>query len=291
MKKVLYDDVKAQHYLKFLTRSQMATIYQLEDGRILKVFNPIYLMLDGNLEKKLLYGDNVPCDSVIIVPEEIVYNNDGSLVGFIMDPAKGISLVQWEKRLSMSDRCNLFLYADFYSKLEKAVRTTPNIVYPDLCTCDNIYVDSQESKVLGLQFIDYDGLQIDKFPSIAISSVLGNEAQYFSSEKYFQNSLFTKELDKKSLIMIYFLFTFNVNLNKIGVIEPFSQKKITLDDIFQILGLEDWDFMNKVWKIFQNDQANEYLGDDVFRIAEEYNMGAVASPLGNGYLKSLRPKR
>ena len=62
----------------------------------------------------------------------------------------------------MSD---LFMYADIHTKLENIVRSTDDIVYPDICTCDNIYVDSSNGNKI--QLIDYDGLQVGIYPSIS----------------------------------------------------------------------------------------------------------------------------
>lgn len=111
-----------------------------------------------------------------------------------------------------------------------------------------------------------------------------NNTKYFTNE-----SLFTKELDQKSSIFLYFLDTFNVNLNKVGMIDPSNGKPITLNDIFSFINLDDDDLCHKTWKIFQNDRANEYLGDDVFRIADKYNMNVLAR-LGDSYIKRLTKK-
>ena len=48
----------------------------------------------------------------------------------------------------------------------------------------------------------------------------------------YQKDLFTKNLDKKSLILLYFLCTFHVDLNKVGIISPVTKTVITLDEIF-----------------------------------------------------------
>ena len=50
--------------------------------------------------------------------------------------------------------------------------------------------------------------------------------------------------------------------------------------------------MHKVWKVFEGNQKNEYLGDDVFRLAEDYNVIIDKNyHKGNIYLKKLVRKR
>ena len=38
------------------------------------------------------------------------------------------------------------------------------------------------------------------------------------------------------------------------------------------IGLDDHSVVDKVWKIYCNDQENEYLGEDVFRLADRYKL-------------------
>ena len=49
-----------------------------------------------------------------------------------------------------------------------------------------------------------------------------------------------------------------------------------LDDMLQLIemqiNLKDPDIMHKVWKLFQEKEKNEYLGEDVFKIVDNYNM-------------------
>ena len=50
-----------------------------------------------------------------------------------------------------------------------------------------------------------------------------------------------------------------------------------LDLIERQTNLNDPDIMHKIWKLFQEKEENEYLGDDVFRIAEKYNLDIYQS--------------
>ena len=65
-----------------------------------------------------------------------------------------------------------------------------------------------------------------------------------------------------------------------------------LDDVFSSIHLDDWDVMDKVYKSMQDKGTNEYLGDDVFRLADIYQMHVFCVPGRTGhYLKVLEKKR
>ena len=178
------------------------------------------------------------------------------------------------------------MYADEHMKLESIVKrgNDAGIVFPDLCTCDNIFIDSSGN----MNFIDYDGLQVGNHITPILSTSLGRQEQYLCS-KYYKNGLFTPELDKKSLIILYFLTAFNINLGKVGMINPANNDEVTLDFVFESIGLDDYDIQDKVWKCLQSKYKNEFLGDDVYHIADYYDM--IAVPIGNGkYVKRLIKK-
>ena len=273
---------------KLINSGEITEIYRLSDGKIFKYFNRQMLnllkTLSFDFEQKILDSENITINEAVIKPEMAVY--DGiTFVGYIMQAAKGINYNDWDQKLTLSQRGDLYQYANVYSNLEGVVASTPNIVYPDLCTCDNIYIYRDK-----IQLIDYDGLQVGNHPTPAVSTVLCDSLfeKYLVTRKYYDGNLYTKELDQASLIILYFLTTFNVDLTKVGLVNPQSGDKITLDDMFQIIGLKDYDVMNKVWKIFQDKKENEYLGEDVFRIAEDYKLGVFPNQAAPGvYLKKL----
>lgn len=274
--------------IPFVT-TQTAQLYHMKDGQILKVFSPTYLdilsSIHIDMEKKILDADKGSTVSEIIQPSAAFYSSDNKrFIGYSLPPAKGVDFNQYTGSLSHQDQTDLYRYALIHSKIEDPVKKSSNIVFPDLCTCDNIFVDDNQN----IQFIDYDGLQVDEHKTIAVSTSLGDPRQYLGS-KYVKDFAFTKELDKKSLTILYFLDTFHADLNKVGCVEPTTGKRVTLDDFFQCIQLDDWDVMEKVWKLFQNNKENEYLGEDVFRIADNYQLHTI--PVTNkDYIKVLTKK-
>lgn len=271
-----------------LYQGETAQIISLQNGKILKIFDPVCLsllkMTTANLEQKILASEKISLPKEFIKPEIAVY--DGiNFIGYTMKKAQGIDYNTMDENLTIEERKDLQQYANIYAKLEKIIKSTPDVVYPDICTCDNIYVHDNN-----IQLIDYDGFQVKDKSTMTISTTLGTLAQYLTSKKYHSGQLFTKELDKKSLIMLYFISTFNVDLNKVGMINPYTNQPITLDDVFKLINLDDYDIMNKVWKLFQENKENEYLEEDVFRIAQDYEMEVIDLPQLRGtnmYIKKL----
>lgn len=274
--------------MKQLSVSDNACTYKLNNGSILKIFNPSIIQLakfvDIDFERKILDAKPIKSSPEILVPTSAVYCKN-NFVGYTMPRARGVDYNKVEDNLTFDQRVDLERYARIHSKLESVIKKNPDIVFPDFCTCDNIFIDKNEN----ISFIDYDGLQVGKHKSISTSTSLGDPSSYYNDKHIDSLGYFTKELDKRSLIILYFLSAFNIDLNKVGTLFPNSNNKITLDLIFSVLNLDDPDFCHKVWKIFNNNEENEYLDDDVFRIAEKYGINIVAQN-GNQFVKRLYKK-
>lgn len=277
-----------------IAKTDNAIIYKLNNGLIFKRFWPEvirkhkeYKNIGMDIEDKILNAKPLKNSPEILTPLYAGYNQNGEFMGYSMPYAEGISYDRWRKKLSLSEQQDLNGYGNIYSKLEDVVRRNEDIVFPDFCTCDNIYVNTSRD----IQLIDYDGLQIAPYKSISFSTSIGSPIDYIDNEKYMDSQFnFTKELDKKSLIFLYYLTTFNVDLVNIGKIDPSSQKYLSLYDLFNLIGLDDMDLCHKTWKVFQNNQENDYLGDDVFRIAETYDLKIIG--VENAcFIKRLSKKR
>lgn len=278
---------------KLISNTANSLVYRMNDGTILKIFNTLFLQnlksVGEDKEAKILNSYKIKNVPEIVLPKEALYLSNDTFVGYKMDEAKGIDYNKYDDNLTLKQRCDLKLYRDEYLKLEDMVKRAhkEKIIMPDFCTFDNLFIDEKGN----FQMIDYDGLQIGDYVSSAISTSLGDEWQYYVP-KYFENELFTENLDIKSLIIMYFLQTFNINLNKVGCELPDGSGKVTLDYVFNQLNLYDYDFMQKVWKCFNDNVDNEFIGEDVIRIAENYDMTTQAYTLGEEkvYLKRLTKK-
>lgn len=270
-------------------------LFRMSNGDILKILSPSYIaafnQCTGNcMEDKILNAKEVSGVLEIIVPKSAMYFGN-RFIGYTMEGAVGQSYLDYTKNFTIDKQEDLYNYAEMYSAIEKPVRKACNVVFPDLCTCDNIFI-SQNSEGYRVQFIDYDGLQVGDQRSFCISSALG-EPRDFANKKYLDhNMLFTKELDKKSLIHLYFLSAFHIDLTQVNKFHLEINGYVTLDDVFSSIHLDDWDVMDKVYKAMQDKGTNEYLGDDVFRLADTYQMHAFCVPGRTGqYFKVLEKKR
>lgn len=286
MQKIQASDLKIK---KIMNGSNKSIIYLLKDESILKLYNTKLLSILKKLgidhEKKILDTKELTNVPEIMTPKKAVY--DGNIfIGYTMSKALGQDYNTYDDNLSLKDRENLLHYIKRHLLLEDIVKRSnkENIVFPDLCTCDNIFINGDR-----ISLIDYDGLQVKEHRVDTISTSLGEPSQYYKNRKYMtEDNLFTSELDKKSLIILFFLTTFNINLNKVGT--KTMGQTITLDDVFYFIGLEDYDIMNKVWKIFNNEVSNEFLGDDLYRLYDNYQLKVLNQVANNQYIKKLIKK-
>ncbi|MEE3342669.1 MAG: hypothetical protein VZS44_01095 [Bacilli bacterium] len=288
MKKLELGDIKIKRGLE---KTDNCYIFEMDNGEILKVYDDNLLfildLIDLDIEKRILDSKEINNVKEIIVPNGAVYNNN-SFVGYTMPKAKGVDYNEKERSLSLEDRENLKQYVFWHLKLEDIIRRAnkENVVFPDLLTCDNIFFHDNN-----FSFIDYDGIQINDNKVLSISSSLGNPAQYYNKKYMKEMEIFTDELDKKSLIVLFFLTAFNINLANVGEINPYTGEVITLDQIFQILGLEDYDIMNKVWKLFSLKDKNEFLDKDLYRLIDNYDLRVIGKVSGSDcYVKKLFKK-
>lgn len=268
-------------------------IYQLSEDEVLKIFSLNYSMkfhcYSGySLEEKILNSEKYCCDSAIVSPKKAAYYGD-TLVGYTEEKVDGESIFLFYR--NVYDSCSdLYPLACLYSKLEEHVRNASDVVFPDLCTLGNVLVSGIDEEMV-VKFVDYDGLQVDCYPSMNISSLLGDFNQYKNSKYLSSGKLFTKELDKRSLAQLYFLLAFHIDLNCVGHLHPDCNRPMTSDDLFWMIGLDDEVVQNKIRKFFSTDVASEYLGDDVFRIADQYEVEEISHPYGFPYkAKKLRKK-
>ena len=239
-------------------------LYRLSDGSILKLFNAVYL--DSykrqyiDLKEKMLQVETIHHPR-IIVPDRMCCMDD-DVVGYIRRDVSGRSFTEFFSNESDNDKVNLYRYALIHHNLESVVEECSDIVFPCLCDETGIYL-GQDFKPY---FVNFEELQHGTFRAGRVSKKLGLRTDSNDS-RYLSDGLFTKNLDKMSSIYLYFLNTFNVDLSKFD--------STSVGEVFNGLGLKDDDICHKVWSLFDKDYDNDFLGDDVFRIAEEYDMRVV----------------
>ncbi len=254
---------------KVLKRCQDTTIIQLSDGELLKILDDELLEMLSNtgfgLEERLDEVPNLSKNINFALPTRKL-ESDGIVNSYTMPYIPGVDFTDYYENIS-----DLMSYANIHSQIENNIKEGHKlgIVFPDLCTTENIRI-TDEGKVV---FIDYDGLQIKEIPAVGFSDLLGTPEEVLSEKYYdFETGLFTKEIDIKSAIFLYFVDVFRINLASVNRMNPYTRKIVTLDEVFSIINLQDVDIQQKVWRLYQTSIPNEFLGDDIYKLAEKYKL-------------------
>lgn len=285
---MLRENVRDLKVVGEVKNCEYSKILRLEDGRIAKIISPFVLMLymgaGASLERKIIESDSIVGMDELYKPTSALYSN-GLISGYTMLENKGMDYNRYDNLRTLRDRTDLYKYASIHSQLESIVRKGHSqrnkVIFPDLATCDNIYIDKNGN----VSLIDYDGLQVGSNIALSYSTNLGDDSNY-ESYKYRRGHLFTEEIDKTSLMMLFFLDVFNVDLKVIGRRNPIDGKIITIKDFFDIMGFDDEVIIKKVEKVLSSTEEGEYLGDDLFRLADQYRMDVY--PVGpKQYIKKL----
>lgn len=267
-------------------------VYDYDDNNVVKLFEPIYTalcMMNGiDIKGKILEVDNLDKEKIkeIVLPKYISYDKERTkrFVGYTMPKIYGVDYSFYSANNPLAYDLNY--YADMHSKFEDIVRrgNEQGIIFPDLCTCRNIIITPSGE----VRFIDYDDFQVRNIKTNCHSSAFGDNNTMISLGIIDEDGLFNDNADKMSLIILYFLDALNINLSKYNSIDAQNGKRTSIEEALWLIGLDDPDIQHKVWKIFQKNEQNEFLGDDLYRMAEMYTIERYIS--GNKVLRKLRRK-
>ena len=255
------------------------------DGEtVIKLYNPLFLIFEKgaeiNTEKRILTAENYSDLPEINIPISGIYDeHSGNLIAARYQYIDGKSYNDFEL-----DPADLSGFCNLHSRLENFLKRADknNIILPDYCSLDNLIFDHEND----FHFIDYEGMQIGEYRCLTISSSI--MMPIVETKKYFNECdySYTKELNILSHYMLFFLDAFRADLKSIGMVTP--NGKITIDDFFNFIGLDDYDIQNKIWKLFQKDKKNEYLGDDLIRLQENYNLKIIGTCQGQHVKRLVR---
>lgn len=277
MKRKILNGVEA----RLLSSDNGVSCFELKDGSMLKIYMPNLItrakFAGINLEDKIMNAKEILGSPEVIVPSHGAFNSKCDFCGYVSPRVKGVNYRDDKTKYSLEE------FARIHSNIEDVLKKNSNIVFPRLSS--NVFVDSDGN----VQIRNYDEIQVDNFRAFLGPDFLSREHTLCNSKYLTDDSFYTKELDMKSSIYLYFLKVFNVSLNIVGMVNPNTGNVITLDDIFSSINLNDDEICQKVWSIFQSDFPNQYLGDDVFRLAYKYNLEESNNCLGD--IRRLSKKR
>ena len=251
--------------IKILKKSPISKVFLLDEKEVVKVYNSSYLKGINRrraLERKIQASSTIKLKELVL-PKKIVLIN-GNFAGYTMEYIKGESYLD----IAIAPYRNLDLINKEYLEIEKIIKKfhKEGIIVPDLLNLTNIIVTEE-----GLRFIDYDGMQIRDNKAASVSKILKKDIRHSSTIKYCNHlGLYTEELDKKSLLILYILITFNNLINDINMDNNRFEK---IDKLLEELNISQEDklkeIINKAYNP-RNDIKNEYLEEAVKEIGKKY---------------------
>lgn len=251
--------------IKILKKSPISKVFLLDEKEVLKVYNSSYLKGINRrraLERKIQASSTIKLKELVL-PKKIILIN-GNFAGYTMEYVKGESYLD----IAIAPYRNLDLINKEYLEIEKIIKKfhKEGIIVPDLLNLTNIIVTEE-----GLRFIDYDGMQIRDNKASSVSKILKKDIRHSSTIKYCNHlGLYTEELDKKSLLILYILITFNNLINDINMDNNRFEK---IDKLLEELNISQEDKLKEIIdKAYnpRNDIKNEYLEEAVKEIGKKY---------------------
>ena len=251
--------------IKILKKSPISKVFLLDEKEVVKVYNSSYLKGINRrraLERKIQASSTIKLKELVL-PKKIVLIN-GNFAGYTMEYIKGESYLD----IAIAPYRNLDLINKEYLEIEKIIKKfhKEGIIVPDLLNLTNIIVTEE-----GLRFIDYDGMQIRDNKASSVSKILKKDIRHSSTIKYCNHlGLYTEELDKKSLLILYILITFNNLINDINMDNNRFEK---IDKLLEKLNISQEDKLKEIIdKAYnpRNDIKNEYLEEAVKEIGNKY---------------------
>lgn len=251
--------------IKILKKSPISKVFLLDEKEVVKVYNSSYLKGINRrraLERKIQASSTIKLKELVL-PKKIILIN-GNFAGYTMDYIKGESYLD----IAIAPYRNLDLINKEYLEIEKIIKKfhKEGIIVPDLLNLTNIIVTED-----GLRFIDYDGMQIRDNKASSVSKILKKDIRHSSTIKYCNHlGLYTEELDKKSLLILYILITFNNLINDINMDNNRFEK---IDKLLEELNISQEDKLKEIINKAYNprsDIKNEYLEEAVKEIGKKY---------------------
>ena len=251
--------------IKILKKSPISKVFLLDEKEVVKVYNSSYLKGINRrraLERKIQASSTIKLKELVL-PKKIILIN-GNFAGYTMEYIKGESYLD----IAIAPYGNLDLINKEYLEIEKIIKKfhKEGIIVPDLLNLTNIIVTED-----GLRFIDYDGMQIRDNKASSVSKILKKDIRHSSTIKYCNHlGLYTEELDKKSLLILYILITFNNLINDINMDNNRFEK---IDKLLEELNISQEDKLKEIIdKAYnpRNDIKNEYLEEAVKEIGKKY---------------------
>lgn len=285
---------------KICGENRTMSTYDLHNGEILKILEPDVIRnmkipfekYLADLDYKISLSENIDVPD-IVCPMRALYDDNGIRAYTTAKVVSGIPLIKILP--AYCKRGELQLYSHIFTKLTERVKLINNsgIILPDLGNATNTFY---EPKTDSFKFIDYDGMQIEDSKSFSYSAFLPiYKNPIFRSRKYRQkNNLYTENLDKLSILILYLYYTTGINIMDIdrntnagySFNRDFEEKDIPLPnmsimiDFFDNYGIAP-EMESLVNLAYNHRHDNIYPDEVIEKVAREYKL----VPKRNGFAK------
>lgn len=282
-----YDNSLLNHAKLITNGNSYFKTYDLNNGNIIKVVKSVdeclncenamflyssYDYFIDELYNKLLFSNNIEIQSILTPNCVYLDNNDIPRAYTVQKLVNYISLDEYcIKNSDLNSISPIFL--ELTNEIRKA--NSISINFPDLGNASNILINKNNKDI---KLIDYDGLQIDKYESFCISSlVLNNVIPLFEDKRMndIKKGLVTNNLDKLSLYSLFIYYTTKKYLNNFGPQDytfmdgQFKLKKDVLLNFTKSIGINDTYLENDLLELFYNSRIN-YPDTSIKKLAKTH---------------------
>lgn len=269
MKKINISDLDGR-ILK--QETDLSCIYE-RNRCIYKILKPYYLhTLDEygiDIEAKLLYNNQITDFDELVLPTGIVYSN-GKVVGYEMEKVKGTNYNQ----IPYDSTYTLMDYANLYYRFEKIMKKASDngIVITDFTNCSNILFLDEPNKIKQnnpIKILDYNDMQVGEHRTFVLSESIAVPLTHTIKYRNPITNLYTPELNKLSLLILYFADALCLNLANIQELSG-DKEDFSITEMLNLLGLDDDIIGREISKVCKQNVPNPYYSDIFYRIAELY---------------------
>ena len=225
-------------------------------------------------------------DKSILLPTCVYF--DGEIKGYTMprvnDKIELATLLEKPNNRpnSLEEKANILIALS--EKVKKL--NEDGIIFPDLANASNTFFDKKSRE---FTFIDYDGLQIQDASTYSFSSLLLNVFYNLLSDKKYldaNSKLFTSNLDKYSLLLLFIYYTTGKCISDIIPRSPYfflpcdseMDNKRLFEDFFSSIGISDTDVSSLIEDAYNYDVDNQYPDSAIKKLVKDYNLVSI----GNG---------
>lgn len=259
---------------KLITKgSGFFSTYDLNNGNIIKVVKSVDECFDGtnamflyasynefidDLYNKLTKSIDINVSSIVL--PNCIYLDDNIPRAYTVPKQR--NCMNLSSYLLKNKDLNTIASTIINITKEIRIANKNGINMPDLGNSSNILVNTKNKEI---KFIDYDGMQIGKYPSFCISSLISNQVIPFTRDKRMcdmKTGLITNNMDKLSLYALFIFFTTKTFLTDFGpekynfVNGVLKLKEKEFYNYTKSIGINDTDLEKELFNIFYDNKIN-----------------------------------